>query len=264
MKFVALAVTLLLAIGSQAASLQAEAPTPLAHFQAVMDVYLTQIKESVQRTLDQLDDTEYKEFKVLVSTRLDEVETQVKTQLSSFSTITNGVVTTLIELTQQLRDDIQADFNALKTNNGIQNLREVLEKHFAEYQMLFDPVIKDYKAMQSAQIEALINKLEPLKETLQTKVSINAEETKEALIPIVEAVRDKVKARLEDLKDTVKPYVEDYKDQMRQAYDQVKAIKQEDLVALKEKISPQMEDIRDKFQIIVNTIHAALKELGSD
>lgn len=49
--------------GSQGAALQADAPSQLAHVRAAMDVYLTQVKDSAKRALDQLDDTEYKELK---------------------------------------------------------------------------------------------------------------------------------------------------------------------------------------------------------
>lgn len=49
--------------GSQAASLQADAPSQLAHIRAAADVYFTQAKEAAKRALNQLDDTEYKELK---------------------------------------------------------------------------------------------------------------------------------------------------------------------------------------------------------
>lgn len=46
-----------------ASLLQADAPSQLAHVRAAMDVYLTQVKDSAKRALDQLDDAEYKELK---------------------------------------------------------------------------------------------------------------------------------------------------------------------------------------------------------
>lgn len=49
--------------GSQARSLQADAPSQLEHYKAASLVYLTQVKESALRTLDHLDGTEYEQYK---------------------------------------------------------------------------------------------------------------------------------------------------------------------------------------------------------
>ncbi|XP_061683189.1 apolipoprotein A-Ib [Syngnathoides biaculeatus] len=262
MKFVTLAVTLLLAIGSQAASVQVDQPSPLAHVRAAADVYLTQIKESAKRALDQLDDTEYKDFKVLLSSHLDELHTQIKTLQGSVSPITDGVASTLAEITQQFRHDVQVDIDALKAEIEPQKtkLKEIIDKHIEEYRVLLEPVITEYHATHTAQIEALKTKLEPIIEDLKDKVTLNVEETKGALIPIIESVRNKIGARLLDLKENIKPYVDDYKDQFKQAYNQAKSIKSEDLSALTEKISPLVEEIKGKFQNIFEIVFATFNK----
>lgn len=49
--------------GTQARTLQADAPSPLAHVRSAVMVYLTQVKETAQKALTHLDDTEYKDYK---------------------------------------------------------------------------------------------------------------------------------------------------------------------------------------------------------
>lgn len=41
----------------------ADAPSQLAHVRAAVDVYLTQVKESANKVLEHLDDTEYRDLK---------------------------------------------------------------------------------------------------------------------------------------------------------------------------------------------------------
>ena len=43
--------------------MQADAPSQLEHARAVLDVYLTQVKDMSLRAVNQLDDPQYAEFK---------------------------------------------------------------------------------------------------------------------------------------------------------------------------------------------------------
>ncbi|WP_165453963.1 hypothetical protein, partial [Hyunsoonleella flava] len=100
MKFVALALALLLAVGSQAASLQADAPAPptqLAHIRAAMDMYLTQVKDAATKALDGLDGTEYTELKLTLTGHLDNMYNQLKTLQASVSPMTDSVFTTIAD-----------------------------------------------------------------------------------------------------------------------------------------------------------------------
>merc|ERR1719357_2011817 len=202
MKFVALALALLLAVGTQGASLQADAPSQLAHVWAAMDVYLTQVKDSAKRALDQLDDTEYRHLKDQLSGRLDEMHAQIKALQASVSPVTDHVVTTMADATAGFRAAVEADFQALQTQLEPKRaaLREVIERHLEQYRAQLEPIVAD----------------------LRSKMAVNIEETKAAMMPIVEAVRTKVSERLEELKNLAQPYVNEYKEQMVQAYDQAK------------------------------------------
>ncbi|XP_051933587.1 apolipoprotein A-I-like [Hippocampus zosterae] len=266
MKFVALAVTLLLAVGSQAASLQLDPPTALAHARNALDVYMTEVKESAQRALGQLDDTEYKEFKDLISSRIEELHTQIKVVQGSVSPITDGVVSTISELTQDFQTKVRADIDTLKVQLKPLNekLHDVVNKHIEEYRTLLEPVVTEYQAKHEAEMAALKAKLEPVMEEMQKKIAINVEETKSALTPIIEAVREKVTHRLEDLKEIAAPYVQEYKDQMNTAYKQAKSVTAEDLAALKEKINPLVEDVKAKLQTIFQTIFETFNAKGQE
>ncbi|KAK9520549.1 hypothetical protein VZT92_020427 [Zoarces viviparus] len=262
MKFVALTLALLLAVGSQAATLQNDAPTQLAHARSVMNMYLDQVKESATRALDQLDDTEHKELKARLSTRIDDMYTQIKAMQAAAAPVTDNVVNTIAEATAEFRASVNADIEALKVDLEPKRaaLREVVNRHIELYRVALEPIITEYSAKHSADMEVLKGKLEPIVEDLRTKIATNVEETKAALIPIVESVRAKLSERLEQVKVMVGPYVEEYKDQMKQAYDQVQSVKPEDLTALREQIAPLVEDIKVKLNAIFQHISASFQK----
>nr|XP_057936927.1 apolipoprotein A-I-like [Doryrhamphus excisus] len=260
MKFVALALTLLLAIGSQAASLQADAPSQLEHARSLANLFLTELKESTKKALNQLDGTEYQEMKVQINQRLDDFHTQLQALQQSVAPMTDSVVATVMGATEGFRTAIESDIDELKKSLEPQQakLKEVLDKHIEEYRVLLEPIIKEYQEKQAANMEALRLKLEPVITELQTKVSANVEETKAALMPMVEAVRAKVTVHLENLKAAAKPYVDEYKEQIVSAYSQAKSISSDDLAALKDKITPMVEDVKVKLQSIFEAVYATV------
>ncbi|XP_035536036.1 LOW QUALITY PROTEIN: apolipoprotein A-I-like [Morone saxatilis] len=260
MKFAALALALLLAVGSHAASLQADAPSQLAHVRAAMDVYLTQVKDSANKALDQLDDTEYKELKATLSQRLEDMYNQVKTLQGAVSPMTDSVVSTISDATAEFRASVLADIEALKADLAPKQvqLKEVIDKHISEYRTLMDPILTEYYAKHTADMEALKLKMEPIVEELRTKISTNVEETKTALMPIVESVRDKLQERLESLKAMASPYVEEYKEQLKQAYNQAQNINADEITTLKDKITPLAEEVKAKLQEIFEAIAASI------
>ncbi|XP_037533351.1 apolipoprotein A-I [Nematolebias whitei] len=256
MKFVALALALLLAVGSQAASLQADAPSQLEHLRSVADVYLTQAKETAIKALDQLDGTEYEGMKGAVSQRLNDVHAQLKQLQSQVSPMTDNVVSTISDATADFRASIVSDIESLKTELEPMRakLREVIEKHVDEYRTHMEPIIKEYQAKHDAEMEALRAKMEPVVAELRQKITTNVEETKSALVPIVEAVRTKLTQRLESLREMAVPFVEEYKEHLKQTYSQVQNIKPEELTQLKEKIQPLAEEIKTKLTAIAGII----------
>ncbi|CAB1415915.1 unnamed protein product [Pleuronectes platessa] len=262
MKFVALALALLLAVGSHAASMQPDAPSQLEHVRSLMDLYMAQMKDSAHKVLDQLDQTEYSELKASLSQRLDDTYTQIKALQSSVIPITNNVVTTIAEATAEFRASVDADIQALKADLEPKRveLRRVITEHIEEYRRQLEPIIKEYHAKHTEDMDALKIKLQPVVEAMKTSVAANVEETKTALMPILESVRAKLSERLENLKDMATPYVEEYKDQLKEAYSQAQAVKPEDLTALKEKISPMAEEVKVKVTEMFEAIAATFQK----
>ncbi|XP_041850652.1 apolipoprotein A-I-like [Melanotaenia boesemani] len=249
MKFVALALAVLLAVGSQAASLQADAPSQLAHIRSVADIYMTQVKEGAIKALEQLDDTPYQELKATLVQRLETLHAQIKTLQTSVSPMTDSVVSTVSDATADFRAKLTADIEQLKTELEPKRakLMEVIEKHLEEYRTHMEPIIQEYHAKHTADMEALRAKMEPIVAELRQKMSTNIDETRAALMPMVEAVRTKLVERLENLKEMATPYVDEYKEQLKTAYGQAQSFKTDDLAALREKIAPLAEDIKAKF-----------------
>ncbi|XP_049915136.1 apolipoprotein A-I-like [Epinephelus moara] len=260
MKFVALALALLLAVGSQAASLQADSPSKLEHIRAAADVYLNQVKDSANRALDQLDDTEYKDLKVTLSGRLDEMYNHIKSLQSSVAPMTDSVVATIADATADARTSFMADIDALKTELEPQceKLREVINRHIEEYRVQLEPIINDYYTKHTAEMETLKAKMDTVAEDLHAKVTTNVEETKAVLMPMVESVRTKLAERLENLKEMATPYVEEYKEQLKQAYSQAQSINTDEVSALRQKITPLAEEVKVKLQAIFEAIAATV------
>ncbi|XP_060929485.1 apolipoprotein A-I-like isoform X2 [Limanda limanda] len=262
MNFATLALALLLAVGSNAASMQADAPNQLQHVRSLMELYMTQMKDSAHKVLDQLDQTEYSELKASLSQRLDDTYTQIKALQASVSPITDNVVTTIADATADFRASVDADIQALKLDLEPKRaeLRRVITEHIEEYRRQLEPIITDYHTKHTADMDALKIKLQPVVDAMKTSVAANVEETKTALMPILESVRAKLSERLENLKDIATPYVEEYKDQLKQAYGQAQSVKPEDLTALKEKIAPMADEVRAKVTEMFEAIAATFQK----
>ncbi|XP_073339516.1 apolipoprotein A-Ib [Pagrus major] len=257
MKFAALALALLLAVGSHAASVQADAPTQLEHARAALDVYLTQVKDMSLRAVNQLDDPQYAEFKTNLAQRIEEMYTQIKTLQSSVSPMTDSFYSTVMEVTKDTRESLSADIQALKTSLEPQRekLREVIERHLNDYRTMLTPIYNDYKTKHDEEMTALKARLEPVMDELHAKVRVNLEETKGVLMPMVDTVSTKVHERLTSLREVVQPYVQEYKEQMKQMYDQAQNV---DTEALKTQITPLVEEIKVKMNAIFEIIAASV------
>merc|ERR1711980_55218 len=256
MKFVALALALLLAVGSHAASLQADAPSDLQHARALLDMFLTQMRDSANKALDQLDNTEYSEYKATVSQRLDNMHNQIKAFQASVSPLTDSFYSTASEFRTSIMNDIQS-LN-LQTEAERQKLRDVINKHIEEYRATVETPFNEFVEKAKQEAEAMKTKLQPVVEDLQQKVSTNVEETKNALMPIVESVRVKLGERVEALKGAAAPYIEEYKDQLQASYAQAQSINTDDLTALREKIEPLAAEVKDKLKAIFEAIAATV------
>ncbi|XP_071753377.1 apolipoprotein A-I [Centroberyx gerrardi] len=263
MKFVALALALLLAVGSQAASLQADAPSQLDHIRSAVGLYLGQVKDSATKALDTLDDTEYKEYKAQLTESLDSLQTQVQSLHAMAVPYTDAFVGQIMESTTAIRTSIMTDLDSLRAEVEPKRaeLKDVIEKHIAQYRAKLDPIITEYSTKHRAEMESLKAKLEPMVEELRAMVEANVEETKTALMPIVEAVRAKMTERLEGLKEMATPYVDEYKEHLNKAFAEVKekagTLNAEDLQG---QVAPHIATLKEKISAIYETISASLNK----
>ncbi|XP_060901653.1 apolipoprotein A-Ib [Labrus mixtus] len=259
MKFVALALTLVFAVGSQAASLPDDASQYLATARAVMDVYLTQLKDSTVKALEQIDDPS---LKAKLVERVDNLHTQIKAAQGAVAPMTDTVVGTVFEGTADFRGKINADVEALKLELVPlrSNLETIVNKHLEDYKTLLGPTLQEYSTMHNTGLEMLKTKLEPLLPDLKQKIETNVEETKVAMIPIVEAVRAKVTEWVEGAKGIADPYVEEYKDKIGDVITQLRSITQEDMAALNTKVTPLAQEITVKLNEIMETIASTISK----
>merc|ERR1712235_102815 len=181
MQFLALALTLLLAVGSQARSLQADAPpTQLEQVRGALMVYLDQVKDSAQKALGTLDDTEYKMYKDKLTAGLDGMQAYIKTASETMAPMGEAVSGQVMEAVNAVRTQVNVDVDELRTK--------------------LEPLIQEYVAKHRENIDGLRAKMEPIVEEMKGRVAANVEETKTALVPIVETIRTKLTGRLEELK----------------------------------------------------------------
>ncbi|KAM9319192.1 uncharacterized protein KZ484_023488 [Pholidichthys leucotaenia] len=256
MKFVALAFVLLLAVGSQAASIHAEPQSHLQHARAGLDMFLSQLKDSLLKSLNGLDDTEYSELKHRLSQKIEGMHNSIKALQAQVSPMTDSVVSTLAEATAEFRAAVTTDIDELKKEVEPQHQRlvAVINKHIDEYRSTLQPIFEEYSTKHQAEMEALKTRLEPVMEQLRPKIEANIEETKAALMPIVESVRSKLQQRVADLKAMVQPHVEEYSDQLKLAMVQIRDAKPEQLDAVKAQAEKSFASIKESIQRLAQVV----------
>ncbi|XP_034557703.1 apolipoprotein A-I-like isoform X2 [Notolabrus celidotus] len=256
MKFVTLALALLLAVGSQAVPLQADAPAPsmLEHARGVLDLYMTQGKQSLLNAINQIED-------VPARTRMTEtVESafvKIKAAQGVVAPMTDTVVGGVMAATDEFRQRVNTDVEALKTELVPlrENLRTVVEKHIAEYKAAYLPVLQEYMDKHPTEFADLKTKLEDIMGQMQEKVKANVEETKSAMIPIVETVRGKVSGWLLQVKEMADPYVQEYREKLRETATQVQNVTPEEIADLNKRLEPLAKEASEKVQTMAMEIY---------
>ncbi|XP_046892467.1 apolipoprotein A-I-2-like isoform X2 [Hypomesus transpacificus] len=223
MKFLALTLTILLATGIQARTLQADeaAPSQLEHVK-VMKAGMTVVKDAMKMVLKPLDNTKYKEYHDKLSQLLDNMQEYYLTTYESYfkaflgdqlldatTTLSRQITTKVEELRKQLEPK-QAELTA------------VLEKNMEDYRQKMEPLVQEYVLKQREEMDALRaktepilvslrEKTEPILDEMRAKVSSMAEDTKAVLVPMVESVRAKLDERIDELRRRAAPKTEEYK-----------------------------------------------------
>merc|ERR1711970_156242 len=208
MKLLACALTLLLAVGSQAFAIQSDAPSQLEHVQAAVTMYLNQVKDSAQRALDHLDGTEYAEYKVKLSESMDKRQE-------------------LHEVLQRHSEEYRAKLEPI-----IQEYMTQSQKEVDTLRAKLQPVVDEMRAKMEANVEETKAKLVPMIEAVRTKLTDRLEELKNMATPYVEEykeqltkavgeVKDKTTPHTQDMQTRLEPYMEDLKTRFMSLYETI-------------------------------------------
>ncbi|KAK2816629.1 hypothetical protein Q7C36_022900 [Tachysurus vachellii] len=256
MKVVALALTLLLALGCHARTLQADAPTQLEHYKAVASVYLTQVKDQAYKALENLDRDNYEQYKLTVTQNFDyflgNYVLSPSTPLKPFADVLFRVALVVNYFLKEL-DGL---YDKVEPHRA--ELRQAIEKHLDEDVERLITIFHDFMADDQKEINALRQKLQPALDYLKAEVDTNIEETKTKLAPIVEAVRGKLTERLQYLNDLASPVAEEYKEHMLKAIEDVKENLATHTTQLQGQIEPYMETLRAKFRSFFEFVAQAI------
>uniref|UniRef100_A0A667YD93 Uncharacterized protein n=1 Tax=Myripristis murdjan TaxID=586833 RepID=A0A667YD93_9TELE len=202
MKFMALALTLLLAVGCHAASMQSDTDSQMDDSGPALIVFLEKVKNIVENALANLSDTDHEKFKDQLSNDLDMILNLIK-NLTAEPYI-YALSDLIKEATAAVHEFIHTEIHSLRTDleNRRISLRTVLRKHVNRILIKVDPIITDYARKHRAGIDALTAKLEPLVMEMITMLLIAQDNMK----PIGETV-DKLDWSLQDLRTMVETYV---------------------------------------------------------
>lgn len=261
MKFLALALTLLLAVGSRAASVQSDGPSQMEHVRSAVMLYLTQVKDSASGLLDRLDNTAFAEYKVKMSESLDNLYNYAQVSSQTATDTLTPYAAQLLDATKDVREKVMADVEELRTELEPKRdeLNAVLNKHVEEYRAKLEPIFQEYMSSSKDQVEGLKNKLQPVLDELRGKVEVNVDETKSKIEPIVELFRAKLTNRLNDVKTAAAPYAEEYKEQLTVALNKLSAEVAPHTKDVQSKLQPYYEDMKTRFMSLYETVAHALQ-----
>ncbi|XP_030008178.1 apolipoprotein A-I-like [Sphaeramia orbicularis] len=260
MKFVALALALLLAVGSQAASLQSDPLVALQNARAVAQVHINNAKEGIHRVIGHLDGTEYADIKATLTAAVDNMFNNLQSFQQSAAPMTDSVVSTIADATAEMRAGIEKDIEDLKETIQANRLREILESHINDYQTMLMPLMQELQARRQAEMEAMSDKIQEARNSLREKFNTNLEETKNALLPVIDQLKEKLGKHVEMVKTQAGPYVNEYAEQMQAAVNQARGVSAADVTALREKIMPLGEEIMAKLREIAQTVVASVNQ----
>ncbi|KAK3513550.1 hypothetical protein QTP70_016485, partial [Hemibagrus guttatus] len=260
MKFVALALAVLLAAGCQARFLQADAPSQYEHIRAAVVTYLGQVKETAQKAIDHLDDAEFKDYKARLNQGLANIENVLKSASESLAPIREGLGPQIVEGLSGVRERVSHDLEELRKElePKREELRQVVKKHLDEYRAKLEPVLKEYSEKNRKQVDEFRAKFEPVIKDLQEKIKVNVEETKSKLTPIVETLRNKLTKGLEELKLTFGPHAQEYREQIEGIFTELRH--KYETGELQQKLKNLGEELRPQLKGIYDTIEKAFRE----
>jgi len=210
MRFVVLALAVVLAIGADAASLDAARDTVRQR--------LTSAKASLDRILDQFDGTDMAEYKAPLKEKLAAVESYLQVAQESMAPRSDAMFAQVMDSTKDFRDSVSADVTSLQAqlDPKVAALRGVVEQHIKEYVA----TVKDVLSMQMTKQSELMTEMQPKWGPVLTKlrgdIATNWEETRDKLRQINDNIAEYVSKYAQMAQTIATPYVQEFRDQAAQ------------------------------------------------
>jgi len=207
MRFVVLALAVVLAIGADAASIDP--------YREQVQARLATVKQSLDRILDKFEGTELAPYKAPIKEKLEAVQTYLQMAQQSVAPKTDAMYTQILDATKDVRESVSADMTQLQSSLDpkILALRTGLEEHIKEYMA----TVKDVMTTQMTKQQALMAEMQPqwgpVLEKLRADIATNWEETRERLRPINDDIASFVSKYAQMAHGMVAPYYQEFRDQ---------------------------------------------------
>ncbi|XP_034023776.1 apolipoprotein A-I-like isoform X2 [Thalassophryne amazonica] len=220
MKFLVLALALLLAVGSQAASMKQKRSADPTILQLLRDFVDTFVKHRIQG-IKQIEDT-FKDDSdgVSVADKLNKTFADFKAWQAKVSPHTDEAFKKAEDFLNPVIEKASAEINSFKTKMEPHRakLHGVLEKHFEQYKSDLAPIYESYATACKANMEDMKTTLAAKQEEMMKKVSANLEETKSALEPIMSIIQTELTEDIKNFKEQMKTAAQDYIQDMKDAF----------------------------------------------
>ncbi|XP_075892114.1 apolipoprotein A-I-like [Nelusetta ayraudi] len=234
MKFAVLALTLLLAVASQADPVPEE-PSDIQQRFTGFKSMVTQVKDILDRTIATAPDADQLEMPQKLSFGLGMLLAQLQEH-------EEGIVASLTAGHEMFSQMTGAGALSTELEAAVGNLDVVLRAHLAEYNMLLKPIVADFKQMSEGFRDLAAPKIKTLRDEFRT----NAEETLTALGPVVRTILKMVA----NFRDSVSMYVDEYRRSMEEIQRMYESLSEEEKIRRKAEMEGVFTDIASKMQRI--------------
>jgi len=243
MKFAALALTLLLAVGSQAAV--AQTGTVSECDQAFAQ--LRMVTERMKIYTSRLDDTEYSLFKPWMEhilSRMEEVSTERKEEMCSIAeTVRETISETFGFDYERVKAELTPMFAQLR-----------IAEHIDQYIVKLGPILTEIATGYYTATQDIVPRIKPGVDELRDTFRTNAMDTSEKLMPILAVIQRELSAFHIKVREMVEPYVQEYREQMTGVVQRLRSLTPEEVDARREEVKRIGTQILEKFTELGNIV----------
>ncbi|XP_075892111.1 apolipoprotein A-I-like [Nelusetta ayraudi] len=241
MKFAVLALTLLLAVASQADPVPEE-PSDIQQRFTGFKSMVAQVKDILDRTIATAPDADQLELPSALSDGLGALLTQLQTN-------EEGIVASLTASHEMFSQMTGAGELSGELDAAVGNLDGIFKAHLAEYNILLKPIVADFKRMSEGFRDLAAPKIKTLRDEFRT----NVEETLNALGPVVRTILKMVA----NFKDAINVYIDEYRGSMEEIQRMYESLSVEEKLRRQQEIEALAEEIRERIRYVFKTTFAA-------